>query len=187
MKAVLVVLGVIALIVVAVGGCAVSQYNSLVGMDTDVKSKWAQVNVQLQRRADLIPNLVETVKGFATQERTIFEAVANARAKLAGAGTVQDQINANNQLSSALSRLLVIVENYPQLKSDATFRALMDELAGTENRLSVERKRYNDAVGAYNVAVRRFPGNLFAGAFGFREAPFYEAPESSRQTPQVKF
>ena len=187
MKAVLVVLGVIALIVVAVGGCAVSQYNSLVGMDTDVKSKWAQVNVQLQRRADLIPNLVETVKGFATQERTIFEAVANARAKLAGAGTVQDQINANNQLSSALSRLLVIVENYPQLKSDANFRALMDELAGTENRLSVERKRYNDAVGAYNVAVRRFPGNLFAGVFGFKEAPFYEVPESARQTPQVKF
>jgi LemA protein len=187
MKAVLIVLGVIALIVVVVGGCAVSQYNSLVRMDTEVKSKWAQVNVQLQRRADLIPNLVETVKGFATQERTIFEAVANARAKLAGAGTVQDQINANNQLSGALSRLLVIVENYPQLKSDANFRALMDELAGTENRLSVERKRYNDAVAAYNVAVRRFPGNLFAAAFGFKEAPFYEVPESARQAPQVKF
>ena len=187
MKAALVILGIIALVVVAVGGCAVSQYNSLVGMDTDVKSKWAQVNVQLQRRADLIPNLVETVKGFATQERTIFEAVANARAKLAGASTVQGQITANNELSSALSRLLVIVENYPQLKSDANFRALMDELAGTENRISVERKRYNDAVGAYNVAVRRFPGVLFASVFGFREAPFYEVPESARQAPQVKF
>jgi LemA protein len=187
MKAVLVVLGVIALIVVAAGGCAVSRYNSLVSMDTEVQSRWAQVNIQLQRRADLIPNLVETVKGFATQERTVFESVVNARAKLGGAGTVQDRIAASNELSGALSRLLVVVENYPQLKSDANFRALMDELAGTENRLSVERKRYNDAVTVYNVAVRQFPGSLFAGLFGFKEAPFYDVPETARAVPQVKF
>ncbi len=178
-----VVIGVVVVLAIVLW----SLYNGLVRLRNQVKNAWAQIDVQLKRRHDLIPNLVETVKGFATQERTIFEAVANARAKLAGAGSIEGQIKANNELSGALGRLLVIVENYPQLKSDANFRALMDELAGTENRISVERKRYNDAVGAYNVAVRRFPGVLFASAFGFREAPFYEVPESARQTPQVKF
>ncbi len=187
MKPVWIVLGVIVLVVLAVSGTIVSKWNQLIAMDTDIKSKWAQVENQLQRRADLIPNLVETVKGFAAQERTILETIANARAKMAGAGNVQDRIAASNELSSALSRLLVVVENYPQLKSDATFIRLMDELAGTENRLSVERKRYNDAVQVYNVAIRQFPGNLMASLLGFKEQPFFEAPPAARQIPQVKF
>jgi LemA protein len=182
-----VILGVIVLTVVGVGGMAVSKWNALIAMDTDIKGKWAQVENQLQRRADLIPNLVETVKGFAAQERAILEAIANARARLAGAGSVPDRIAASNELSSALARLLVVVENYPNLKSDATFIRLMDELAGTENRLAVERKRYNDSVQNFNVAVRQFPGNLIASALGFKEHPFFEAPPAARQVPQVKF
>jgi LemA protein len=187
MKPVWITLGIIALLVVGVGGTAVSKWNQLVAMDTDIKAKWAQVDNQLQRRADLIPNLVETVKGFAGQERALIDSVTAARAKLAGAGSVPDRIAASNELSSALSRLLVVVENYPNLKSDATFARLMDELAGTENRLSVERKRYNDAVQVYNVTVRQFPGNLLAGLLGFREQPFFEVPATARQAPQVKF
>jgi LemA protein len=187
MKSVWIVLGVIALLIIGAGGMVVSKWNTLVAMDTDIKAKWAQVDNQLQRRADLIPNLVETVKGFAGQERAVIDSVTSARAKLAGAGTVPDRMAASNELSGALSRLLVVVENYPNLKSDATFARLMDELAGTENRLSVERKRYNDAVQVYNVAVRQFPGNLMAGLLGFREQPFFEVPAAARQTPQVKF
>ena len=187
MKPVWIILGVLVLIVVGVGGTAVSKWNDLVAMDTDIKAKWAQVENQLQRRADLIPNLVETVKGFAAQERTILEAIANARAKMAGAGSVQDRIAGSNELSSALARLLVVVENYPNLKSDATFIRLMDELAGTENRLAVERKRYNDSVQVYNVTIRQFPGNLIASVSGFKEHPFFETPPPARQVPQVKF
>jgi len=187
MKPVWIILGVLVLIVVGVGGTAVSKWNDLVAMDTDIKAKWAQVENQLQRRADLIPNLVEAVKGFAAQERTILEAIANARAKMAGAGSVQDRIAGSNELSSALARLLVVVENYPNLKSDATFIRLMDELAGTENRLAVERKRYNDSVQVYNVAIRQFPGNLIASVSGFKEHPFFETPPPARQVPQVKF
>ena len=180
-------IGVVVLAAVVVGGTFVSKWNQLVAMDTDIKAKWAQVENQLQRRADLIPNLVETVKGFAAQEKSILESIANARAKMAGAGSVQDRIAASNELSSALARLLVVVENYPNLKSDATFIRLMDELAGTENRLSVERKRYNDSVQVYNVAVRQFPGNLIASILGFKEQPFFEAAPAARQAPQVKF
>jgi LemA protein len=182
-----VIFGVIVLGVVLVGGTFVWKWNQLVSMDTDIKGKWAQVQNQLQRRADLIPNLVETVKGFAAQEKSILESIANARAKMAGAASVQDQIAASNELSGALSRLLVVVENYPQLKSDRTFIRLMDELAGTENRLAVERKRYNDAVQAYNVAIRQFPGNLIASMLGFKEQPFFQAPPVAQQAPQVKF
>jgi LemA protein len=190
MKPVWIVLGVLGLIVIialGMGGMFVSKWNQLVAMDTDIKARWAQVENQLQRRADLIPNLVETVKGFAAQERSILEAIANARARMAGAGTVTDRMAASNELSSALARLLVVVENYPQLKSDATFIRLMDELAGTENRLAVERKRYNDAVQTYNVAVRQFPGNLLASLTGFRVQPFFEAPPAAREVPRVKF
>ena len=182
-----VILGVIVLVAIVVGGTFVSKWNQLVAMDTDIKAKWAQVDNQLQRRNDLIPNLVETVKGFAAQEKSIMESIANARAKMAGAGSVQDRIAASNELSGALSRLLVVVENYPQLKSDATFNRLMDELAGTENRLAVERKRYNDAVQVYNVTIRQFPGNLIASTLGFKEQPFFQVPEAARQAPQVKF
>ena len=181
------IIGVVVLVAVVVGGTFVSKWNQLVTMDTDIKAKWAQVENQLQRRADLIPNLVETVKGFAAQEKSILESIANARAKMAGAGSVQDRIAASNELSSALSRLLVVVENYPQLKSDATFHRLMDELAGTENRLSVERKRYNDSVQVYNVAIRTFPDYLIASILGFKEQPFFEVPAAARQAPQVKF
>ena len=181
------IIGVVVLVAVVVGGTFVSKWNQLVTMDTDIKAKWAQVENQLQRRGDLIPNLVETVKGFAAQEKSILESIANARAKMAGAGSVQDRIAASNELSSALARLLVVVENYPNLKSDATFIRLMDELAGTENRLSVERKRYNDSVQVYNVAVRQFPGNLIASILGFKEQPFFEAAPAARQAPQVKF
>ena len=187
MKPVWIVLGVIVLIVVASGGAVVSKWNQLVAMDTDIKAKWAQVDNQLQRRADLIPNLVETVKGFASQERTILGSIADARAKMAGATNVSDRITASNELSSALGRLLVVVENYPQLKSDQTFIRLMDELAGTENRLSVERKRYNDAVQVFNVTIRQFPGNLMASFLGFKEQPFFQPPPEARQVPQVKF
>src|SRR5574341_1376683 len=179
MKPVWIVLGVIALAVVVVGGTLVSKWNQLVTMDTDIKAKWAQVDNQLQRRTDLTPDMVETVKGFAAQERGILESIANARAKMAGAGNVPDRIAASNELSSALSRLLVVVENYPQLKSDATFNRLMDELAGTENRISVERKRYNDAVQVYNVAVRQFPGNLMASILGFKDQPYFEVPAAA--------
>ena len=182
-----VILGVIVLVAVVVGGTFVSKWNQLVTMDTDIKAKWAQVDNQLQRRADLIPNLVETVKGFAAQEKSIMESIANARAKMAGAGSVQDRIAASNELSSALSRLLVVVENYPRLKSDATFARLMDELAGTENRLSVERKRYNDSVQVYNTTIRQFPDRLIASILGFKEQPFFEVPAAARQAPQVKF
>jgi LemA protein len=187
MKKGLIALGVIAVLAVGVGGMLMSRYNELVAMDTDIKGKWAQVENQLQRRADLIPNLVETVKGFAAQEKGILESIANARAKMAGGGNVQERMTASNELSSALSRLLVVVENYPNLKSDATFIRLMDELAGTENRLAVERKRYNDAIQVYNVSVRQFPGSLIASTFGFREQPFFAAPPAAQTTPQVKF
>jgi LemA protein len=187
MKPVWIVLGVVVLLGVGAAGTGVSRYNELVAMDTDIKAKWAQVENQLQRRADLIPNLVETVKGFAAQERSILESIANARARMAGAGSVQDRIAASNELSGALSRLLVVVENYPQLKSDATFIRLMDELAGTENRLSVERKRYNDSVQVYNTTVQQFPGRLFASIFGFQQHPFFEVPPAAREPPRVKF
>lgn len=182
-----VILGVIILAAVVVGSTFVSKWNQLVTMDTDIKAKWAQVDNQLQRRNDLIPNLVETVKGFAAQEKSIMESIANARAKMAGGGSVQDRIAASNELSSALSRLLVVVENYPQLKSNVTFNRLMDELAGTENRLSVERKRYNDSVQVYNTTIRQFPSNLIASILGFKEQPFFQVPEAARQAPQVKF
>lgn len=180
-------LGVIILAAVVVGSTFVSKWNQLVTMDTDIKAKWAQVDNQLQRRNDLIPNLVETVKGFAAQEKSIMESIANARAKMAGGGSVQDRIAASNELSSALSRLLVVVENYPQLKSNVTFNRLMDELAGTENRLSVERKRYNDSVQVYNTTIRQFPDYVIASILGFKEQPFFQVPEAARQAPQVKF
>ena len=162
-------------------------YNQFVTLDEGVKSSWAQVENQLQRRLDLIPNLVETVKGYAKQEKDVFIEVTNARSKVGGAGTIPDKIQANNELTSALSRLLVVVENYPELKSNQNFLKLQDELAGTENRIAVERRRYNEAVQAYNVKIRSFPANLLAGIFGFGPAAFFEAPAAARTAPQVKF
>ena len=162
-------------------------YNRFVALDEGVKSAWAQVENQLQRRYDLIPNLVETVKGYAKQEKDVLVEGTNARARVGGAATVSDKIDANNELSGALSRLLLVVEQYPDLKSNQNFLRLQDELAGTENRISVERKRYNDAVRGYNVAIRSFPANLLAGMFGFKKAAFFEVPAAAQAAPRVKF
>jgi LemA protein len=162
-------------------------YNQFVTLDEGVKASWAQVENQLQRRYDLIPNLVETVKGYAKQEKDVLVEVTNARAKVGGASTVPDKINANNELSGALGRLLVVVEKYPDLKSNVNFLRLQDELAGTENRIAVERKRYNEAVQTYNVLIRSFPSNIMAGMFGFAKAAFFEAPAAAKTVPQVKF
>ena len=184
----LIIAGVIVLIVVFVLYSFVKgNYNTFVSLDEAVKGSWAQVENQLQRRYDLIPNLVETVKGYAKQEKDVLVEVTNARAKVGGAASVPEKIGANNELSGALSRLLVVVEKYPDLKSNQNFLRLQDELAGTENRIAVERKRYNDAVKTYNVAIRSFPANLLAGMFNFQSAMFFEAPASAKAAPQVKF
>jgi LemA protein len=184
----LIIAGVIVLIVfVALYSFIKGNYNTFVSLDEAVKSSWAQVENQLQRRYDLIPNLVETVKGYAKQEKDVLVEVTNARAKVGGAASVPEKIGANNELSSALSRLLVVVEKYPDLKSNQNFLRLQDELAGTENRIAVERKRYNDAVKEFNIAIRSFPANMLAGMFNFQSATFFEAPASAKAAPQVKF
>jgi len=184
----LIVAGVIVLIlIVSTYSFFKGTYNNFVSLDETVKSAWSQVENQLQRRYDLIPNLVETVKGYAKQEKDVFVEVTNARSKVGGAGNIPDKINANNELTTALSRLLVVVERYPDLKSNQNFMRLQDELAGTENRIAVERKRYNDAVRTFNVAVKSFPANLLAGMFGFVPATFFEAPTAAKTAPQVKF
>ena len=156
-------------------------------MDEGVKAAWAQVENQLQRRYDLIPNLVETVKGYAAHEKEVFLRVTEARSKVAGATTIGDKIQANNGLSAALSRLLLVVERYPELKANTNFIRLQDELAGTENRISVERRRYNETVKTYNIKIRRFPTNLLAGMFGFEKAAFFEVPKERQEAPKVRF
>jgi len=186
-KILLIAVIVIVVLAVSVFSFFKGSYNQFVTLDEAVKSAWAQVENQLQRRYDLIPNLVETVKGYAKQEKDVLVEVTNARARVGGAATVPDKINANNELTGALSRLLVVVEKYPDLKSNQNFLRLQDELAGTENRIAVERKRYNDAVQGYNVAIRSFPANLLAGMFSFGKAAFFEAPAVAKATPQVKF
>jgi LemA protein len=187
MKA-LVVLVVIGLIVLSLFGMYIGTKNTLVAKNEAVKNSWAQVDVDLQRRSDLIPNLVETVKGIAQQEQAVFVAIADARARLAGAGTPQEKIAANQALDGAISRLLVVVENYPQLKSNENFLRLQDELAGTENRISVSRRRYNDALTDYNTYIGQFPASLFAASAGFhRNDAYFQASESSREAPKVQF
>jgi LemA protein len=188
MKTGTIVLVVVAVIALLVGGAYVSSRNQMVTKNESVKSAWAQVDVVLQRRADLIPNLVETVKGFAAQEQTVFHDIASARSALLGAKTPAEKIAANGQLDGALGRLLLIVENYPQLKSNENFLRLQDELAGTENRIAVERKRYNDALQDYNTYVGLFPNNIFARWSGFqRNNAYFTASESSREAPKVQF
>jgi LemA protein len=188
MKIGVIVLVVVAVIALSVGGAYVSSRNQMVTKNEAVKSAWAQVDVVLQRRADLIPNLVETVKGFAAQEQTVFHDIASARSALLGAKTPSDKIAANGQLDGAIGRLLLIVENYPQLKSNENFLRLQDELAGTENRIAVERKRYNDTLQDYNTFVGLFPNNIFAGWAGFqRNNAYFAASESSREAPKVQF
>ena len=178
---------VLALVVLAMGGCVAGNYNGLVARKADVENKWAQVDNQLQRRNDLIGNLVETVKGAAGQEQTVFGEIAQARAAMAGAKTREAGIAAAQGMDNAIGRLLVVVENYPQLKSMESFTQLMDEVAGTENRIATERMRYNDSVKSYNVSVRSFPMNLFANMFNFKEAQNYPVPEAAKAVPKVDF
>jgi len=188
MKKLVAIIVVIALVIVWTGGIYIGRRNEMVRKNEAIKAAWAQVDNQLQRRADLIPNLVETVKGFAAQEQTVFGEIAKARAALVGARTPADRIAANTQLDGALARLLVVVENYPQLKSNENFLRLQDELAGTENRIAVERKRYNDTLQDYNTYIGLFPNNLFAGWAGFkRNEDYFRAAEAARQAPKVAF
>ncbi|MCK5219050.1 LemA family protein [bacterium] len=182
-----IVLVIIVLVVVGMVFYVIAGYNSLVKMDETVKTAWSQVENQLQRRNDLIPNLVNSVKGYAAHEKGIFENVAEARSKLAGAQTRGDKIKAANEVSGFLGRLLAIVENYPQLKADINFRQIMDELAGTENRIAVERMRYNETVKVFNQSIRVFPKNMIANAFGFKLAQLFEAAEGTKAVPKVDF
>jgi LemA protein len=186
-KTMLIVIGIVLLVILIPFGYLKGTYNALVTMDEGVKGAWAQVENQLQRRYDLIPNYVETVKGYAKHEKDVFIRVTEARSKVAGAGGISEKIAANNQLSSALARLLVVVERYPQLKANTNFIRLQDELAGTENRISVERRRFNETVKAYNTKIRSFPTNLIAGMFGFEKATFFEVPKEKQEAPKVKF
>lgn len=178
------ILGGIAILAVFFGTC---RYNSLVSAEQRVDSSWAQVENALQRRADLIPNLVETVKGFASQERDIFRDVANARSRLIGAQSPEEAAAANAGMTSALGRLLAISERYPDLKSNQNFLSLQDELAGSENRIAVERRRYNEAVRRLNTRIRRFPDNIVADLFGFEARAYFEIQEEAREVPKVDF
>jgi len=182
-----VLITIIALILLSVGKY-ISVKNALVAKNEAVKTSWSQVDIVLQRRADLIPNLVETVKGYAKQEQTVFGDIAKARSQLLNAGTPEQKISANAQLDGALGRLLLIVENYPQLKSNENFLRLQDELAGTENRIAVERQRYNDTLKDYNIYVQQFPNNVFASSLGYKpNTAYFAATEGSREVPKVNF
>ena len=188
MKIVLAVLAVIVLVVLIAGGSLLGTRNELVTEREAVNAAWSQVDVALERRADLILNLVETVKGFAKQEQSVIDSVTSARAALGGARTPSEKIAANGQLDSALSRLLVVIENYPTLKSNENFLRLQDELAGTENRIAVERRKYNETVQRYNTDIELFPKNIAASMFGFqRNDAYFKAEGAARETPKVKF
>src|SRR3954468_18966981 len=177
----IVLLGIVA---VPLGGCS---YNRFVTQEEAVKAQWAQVENQLQRRNDLIPNLVETTKGFAQHEESVYKDIAEARSRLLAAKSPDEAIAAANQQTSALGRLLAVAENYPQLKANEQFNRLMDELSGTENRLAVERMRYNEKVQDYNAARRQFPSNVTAKMFGFKEYPYFQVPPDAKQVPKVNF
>jgi len=187
LKSLIIVLGILLVIVIGMYSYMKGAYNSLVSLEEGVKAAWAQVENQLQRRYDLIPNYVETVKGYAAHEKEVLLRVTEARAKVGGAATVSEKIEANNQLTSAIGRLLVVVEQYPELKANANFIRLQDELAGTENRIAVERMRFNEAVKTYNITIRHFPTNIIAGMFGFEKATFFEVPKERQEAPKVKF
>ena len=174
-------------ILVIIALTLIPSYNNFVNREEDIDQAYAQIETQLQRRQDLIPNLVNTVKGYASQEKEVIQSVSDARSKLAGATTVEEQAEADAEVSSALSRLLVVVENYPDLKSNQNFQQLADELAGTENRLAVARKDYNDAVSSYNRSVKRFPGRVTASLFGFDERDYFKASEGAEEAPIVDF
>jgi LemA protein len=183
-----IIVGVLILFAVILGSMYVSRRNQMVAMKEAVEQAWSQVDVVIQRRADLVPNLVETVKGYATHEQAVFDNIAKARAALGGARTPSERIAANDMLSGALGRLLVIVENYPNLKANENFMRLQDELAGTENRIAVERRRYNQTVQAYNTYIQLFPNNLVASIMGFqRNDAYFRATEEAQKVPQVDF
>uniref|UniRef100_UPI00406C80E4 LemA family protein n=1 Tax=Neobacillus sp. FSL H8-0543 TaxID=2954672 RepID=UPI00406C80E4 len=181
------VIGIIVAVLVIFGAMLMSSYNNFVSLEENVDQSYAQIENQLQRRLDLIPNLVNTVKGYASHEEEVITSISDARARLAGANTVEEEANANAELSGALSRLLVVVENYPNLKADRQFTQLMDELSGTENRISVARKDYNDQVAIYNKKVKRFPGALIAGITGFDEKEYFNADPKAAEAPEVDF
>lgn len=184
---VLIVLGVV--VVLLLGGVAwyIGQRNALIALDESVNGAWSEVDNQLQRRSDLIPNLVSTVRGIASQEQQVFSDIADARARLAGAQTVSETAQSYGQLESALSRLLVVVEAYPELRSNENFLRLQDELAGTENRIAVARQRYNNSVQSYNSRIRMFPASLLAGGLGLRAREYFEVDEGARAVPEVNF
>ncbi|MCX5694647.1 MAG: LemA family protein [Candidatus Omnitrophica bacterium] len=185
MKKILISLGIIAAVLIII---FISTYNAIVAKHETITAKWAQVDNQLQRRNDLIPNLVNSVQGYAAHEKGVFEAVTAARSQWAKAGTVDEKVKAAGAVDAALSRLLFVAENYPILKADNTFLKLMDELAGTENRIAVERMRYNEAVQDYNITVRMFPGNVIAGVSGYKVASeYFKAEEKAKIVPEVKF
>jgi LemA protein len=188
MKKFLMVIGVILFLIVVFVMWYINGLNKIVRMHESVKQSWAQIDNELKRRSDLIPNLVQTVKGYAKHEKSIFTEIAAARAKLAGAGSVKDKISASNNLEGALSRLLVVVEQYPNLKANETFQRLMDELAGTENRIAVERMRYNRDVQTFNTYIREVIGSFFAKQKGFLEPlPYFEVPNNEKIAPKVEF
>ncbi|MCT1540200.1 MULTISPECIES: LemA family protein [Lysinibacillus] len=187
MKKLLGPIGIIVIILVVIALLFIPKYNSLVTAEENVDSKWAQVENQLQRRYDLIPNLVESVKGYANHEQEVIANITEARAQMGSASSPEEQAVANDALTGALSRLLVVVENYPNLKADANFRQLMDELAGTENRLAVAREDYNNEVQQFNKHVKRFPGNLMAGMFGFEQKEYFKATAGADKAPSIDF
>ena len=187
MRSLLILVAVLVGLALLVTLPVIGKYNSLVRQDQTADEQWAQVQTQYQRRFDLIPNLVESTKGFFEQERALFELITNARAQYAGARTPNEQTQAASQLESAFARLLVIVESNPQIRSNETIAQLMDEIAGTENRVSVERQRYNRVVRDYNTAVKTFPGSFVANMFGFDERAYFESVSGADQAPKVEF
>ena len=182
-----IIIGVIALLVLAMVGWFIGSYNMLVSLDANAKEKWANVETQYQRRFDLIPNLVSTVKGYAAHEEKLFTEITKLRSQWQNAPTIDDKVTAANGLEGAIGRLLMVVENYPVLKASENFLSLQDELAGTENRVSVERTRYNEAVKQYNVATKRIPTSIIASMFGFKEKKMFEAAEGAENAPKVTF
>jgi LemA protein len=184
---ILIIVGALAFLGMIYGFWYIGVRNSLVSLDESIDAAWSEIDNQLKRRSDLIPNLVATVKGFASQEQEVFTRIAEARAKLAGASGVEETASSYNQLQSALSRLLVIVERYPELKSNQNFIRLQDELAGTENRIAVARKRYNDSVRTFNTRIRRFPASIVADRMGFTTREYFEIEEGAREVPEVDF
>lgn len=185
MKNLLIIIGIVVVLIVVIG---ISAYNGIVSKHENISAKWAQVENQLQRRNDLIPNLVNTVKGYAAHEKTVFEEITAARSQWSNATGTEEKVKAASVVDSALSRLLMVVENYPDLKADQTFLRLMDELSGTENRISVERMRYNETVRDFNTTIRMFPGNIIAGNFGYKAvSEYFKAESNAKAVPEVKF